>query len=160
MAELGFSVNPAEEESGFYAGKHIFPPGWHKFVLTNEEVKGTSSGGKALVFTYANEAGQTLDTWLNLWHAKENVRAVARGELSKLALAIGHSGTITSTDILFGRPFEVLLEVIDNEWKDKATGETKTGKQNKIKDYRKIQQGQPTVPDQGSQQQNQNNPWV
>lgn len=135
MANLGFELNVAEEKEGFYSGKDIFEPGWYQFRITKEEWKDTPSGGKRLVFTLSTDDGKNLEHGLNLVNNNPKAVSIARGELAKIADAIGHRGMLNNTDVLFGRPFMAKVIKEDYTFTDNE-GNEKTTPTNKVKDYR------------------------
>ena len=136
MANLGFDLDVTKEKDEFFSGKDVFEPGWYNFRITKEEWKDTPSGGKRLVFTFSTDDGRNLEHGLNLVNNNQKAVAIARGELAKIADAIGHRGVLNNTDVLFGRPFMAKVIKEDYTFNDKETGEAKTTQTNKVKDYR------------------------
>ena len=138
MADLSFLGNHDVDTlaNEFYSGGTLLAPGWYKVRIVKEEIKDTSTGGKMLVFDYQLDSGETIKDRFNLVNRSEQTVNIAKAALGKIAQSIGIKGGFPkSTDVMFGRPFEI--KVIQATFKDKETGEDKP--KNEIKDYRPVQ---------------------
>ena len=133
ISRLGITdVNKESEE--FFSSADILPPGWHVVRIIKEEFKDTKTGGKMLVFDYQTESGSTIKDRINIVNASEAAVRIGKAALGKIAQSIGINGALMSTDVLFGRPFEIKV-IVDSFKNDKGEDIPK----NDIKDYRAVQ---------------------
>lgn len=139
MADLSFlNMGTVEQEAdNFYSSEELLAPGWYKVRIIKEEIKDTESGGKMLVFSYQLDSGSTISDNFNLINKNEQAVNIAKSSLAKIAQSVGLTGGFPkSTDIMFGRPFEIF--VVRGEYTSKKTGEKKP--KNEIKLYRACQE--------------------
>ena len=87
-----------------------------------------------LVFDYQTESGSTIKDRINIVNASEAAVRIGKAALGKIAQSIGINGALMSTDVLFGRPFEIKV-IVDSFKNDKGEDIPK----NDIKDYRPVQ---------------------
>lgn len=133
ISRLGINdVNKESEE--FFSGSEVLAPGWYVVRIFKEEFKDTKTGGKMLVFDYQTDSGSTIKDRLNIVNNSEAAVKIAKAALGKIAQSIGINGPLMSTDVLFGRPFEIKV-VVDSFKNDKGEDIPK----NEIKDYRPVQ---------------------
>lgn len=140
ISRLGITdVNKESEE--FFSGSEVLAPGWSVVRIIKEEFKDTKSGGKMLVFEYQTESGSIIKDRINVVNASETAVRIGKATLGKIAQSIGINGGLMSTDVLFGRPFEIKV-VVDSFKNDKGEDIPK----NDIKDYRPVQTKATTKP--------------
>lgn len=133
ISRLGINdVNKESEE--FFSGSEVLAPGWYVVRIVKEEFKDTKTGGKMLVFDYQTDSGSTIKDRLNIVNNSEAAVKIAKAALGKIAQSIGINGGLMSTDVLFGRPFEIKV-IVDSFKNDKGEDIPK----NEIKDYRPVQ---------------------
>lgn len=145
MAQLGYSANPAQDAEGHRGEFVVVEPGWKTVVITASVVKPTKAGdGKLLELTeeIQDGTGRTLTDRLNIVNPNEVAQRIGRGALGKIALACGVNGALADTNVLHGRPFEVLVTVEEFESNTEAG---KRLKSNKITDYRAVKSATPTA---------------
>jgi hypothetical protein len=152
MAQFGFEINTETEAAGFFSGTEILPAGWYTFRITNEEWADVRNNGKQLVLSFSTDKGQTVKKRLNLVNNSAQAVAIARSELAKIALVIGHKGPLTGTDILFGKPFDARIDVEEYQGQDKD-GNAVTREKNEVKEYR------PTMAAAPKPASGDSNPW-
>lgn len=145
MADLGYEHKTGEMAQDHKSGFTLVEPGWKKVVIIASEMKDTIAGnGKYLELTDEIQDGtsRTLIDRLNLVNPSEQCQKIGRGALDKIALAVGHKGALTKSEILHGRPFEVKVEIEEKPSLkgeiDPETGKIKMYKNNVIKDYRPV----------------------
>ena len=135
MAQFGFSIDVENEAAGFFSGTEVLPAGWYTFRITNDEWKDTASGGRQLILSFTTDKGQTVKKRLNMVNNSAKAVAIARSEIAKIALVIGHKGELNGPDILFGRPFDGRVEIEEYDAQDKDGNPVKRPK-NEVKEYR------------------------
>lgn len=136
MAEIGYAVNPEQDAAGHKGAFSVVEPGWKKVVIVGSEMKTTKDGaGKYLELKYELQDGtsRTLTDRLNILNKSEVAQRIGRGALGKIALACGVKGQLTDSNILHGRPFEVLVSVKEEPSKNNPA---ETFRSNEIGDYR------------------------
>ena len=98
--------NPAETAKD----APLVPKGEYVFIATEmEKVELKSGAGHRLAATLevveGAHRGTTLKVSYNLWHENPMARKIAERDISRMALAIGHSGPLTDLTALLRRPF-------------------------------------------------------
>lgn len=143
MPELNYTANPEQDAGGHRGEFKVVPPGWVRVVITASEIKTTAAGdGKMLKFTYEVQGAEgTIIDRLNIVNPSETAQKIGRGALAKIALAIGHKGNLTRTEVLHGRPFDVKVSVED--FISNTTG--KMLQSNKCTNYRPVQASAPRL---------------
>lgn len=152
MAQIPYEVkeeHAAEHKAVFT----VIPPGWYKVVIVGSEIKATSKGsGEMLELKYELQDGtkREMTDRLNIVNQSAIAQRIAQGALAKICIAVGQK-TLTDSNLLHGRPFEVKVAVEEFESNKDGDIDTETGKQrikksNKAEDYRAVQSGAATMP--------------
>lgn len=144
-AQLGYEVNAEQDAQGHKGSFEVVEPGWKKVVIVESDVTATKSGnGKMLVLKYELQdgTGRNLTDRLNIVNPSETAQKIGRGALAKIALAVGNKGQLTDTNVLHGRPFDVLISVEEFESNTEAG---KMLKSNKVTDYRPVSTAAPVA---------------
>lgn len=138
MANIGYESTPQDAE-GHKGSFEVVEPGWKKVVIIGSEIKATKAGnGKMLELKYELQdgTGRSLIDRLNIVNPSEVAQKIARGALAKIAVACGHKGNLSDTNVLHGRPFEAKVEIEEFESNTEAG---KMLKSNRVSDYRTVQ---------------------
>lgn len=146
MAQLGYESNVEQDVTGFSGSFEVIPPSWYKAVIIESTINDTKAGnGKFLTLKYELQDGtkRTVIDRLNIINPSEVAQKIGRGALAKIALSIGHKGSLSNSNVLHGRPFEIKVEVETFE-SNKEPG--KMLKSNKISDYRTVQAASAPTP--------------
>ena len=126
------------------------PAGWYTAKIVESALQPTSSGGQMLVLDFVIQSGQhqgaKLVDRLNIVNSNETAERIAYQTLGNICKALGMSTTPTDSAHLHNKPIDIQVSLEESSWKDKQTGETKTGTKNEIKKYRAPQQGQSAAP--------------
>ena len=150
MANLGGAIDVDETVKDYKTGFEIIEPSWKTVVITESELKDTSTGGKMLVLKdeLQDGSGRSLPDRLNIVNKSEIAQKIGRATLAKIAKCCGVNGKLENSDVLHGRPFDVKI-VVEKFKSNKAdeSGNFPMLDSNKIADYRPKGEGASVVPD-------------
>jgi hypothetical protein len=120
MAQLpGFDPNTKPSDPDRASGSDVLPAGWYCFYIMNSEMRDNNSGSGThlwVEFEIVESAHPDLKgrrTWARITYTNQNTKAVeiGRADLSAIAKAVGHTGPLTDTEVLHGKPLAVRLKV-------------------------------------------------
>lgn len=130
LNDLNFNAQN-EEPAGF----DVLPAGEYDVVITNSEVKPTSTGGKMLKLQLQVMNGQyqnrLLFDNLNLWNNSQKAVQIARGTLSAICRAVNILTPQDSSE-LHGKPLRVKVVIEKSD---------EYGEQNRVKAYKPREAG-------------------
>ena len=153
MAQFGEAIDTDEAVKDYKSGFSVVPPGWYTVVITESEVKDTSTGGKMVVLKneLQDGSGRSLPDRLNIVNKSEIAQKIGRATLAKIAKYCGVNGKLENSDVLHGRPFDVKI-VVEKFKSNKAdeSGNYPMLDSNKITDYRPKGEGANVVPETSS----------
>ncbi len=125
MADLTpLNFNPAEQEET--EAFSIVPPGIHTVVIVGDTLKDNKEGtGKYLeidcqIVDPGPNQGEVVKDRLNIKHSIEKVQAIGLTQLKRICDAVGFTGQLTNTSVLYGKPYSVQVTV--EEFKSNKDG--------------------------------------
>ena len=113
MATLPDIFVPDDAEDDPFAP---IPAGWYEAMITKSEMKTTNDKeGKYLSLAFKITNGDSINrlifTNLNLVYKSEVAVKIARSDLKKICIAVGHEGELEDSNDLHGIPMKILVSL-------------------------------------------------
>ena len=103
----------------------VLPPGTYAVVIVESDVKDTKKGdGKILELKCqvieGQQTGEILKDRLNIVNPSDTSQKIGLSQLKNICEAVGHSGQLSNSEQLHGKPYSVQIEI--EKFKSNTTG--------------------------------------
>jgi len=105
--------------ASYSGGGNVLPPGTHKMVIVDAEMReNKNKNGTLVVVVFEAEAGQKLTEYLNIANSNEIAQRIGRSALAKISECVGIK-EINNTDQLVGLSLVIRVRQFEEEYKGK-----------------------------------------